>query len=96
MLSYDTSKSFDMAQERYVLYEIDVVHQLWQYLSHGKHGVSLQITNAMKILLLTGVRTDELYQWCLTPLIRIKPKLNKKRQSNARARTLYENTYKYW
>lgn len=39
---------------------LDEIHQLWQYLSHGKHGVSLQIKNAIKILLLTGVRSGEL------------------------------------
>lgn len=39
---------------------LDEIKQLWQFLSEGKHGVSLQITNAIKILLLTGVRTGEL------------------------------------
>lgn len=36
------------------------IQQLWVFLSNGKHHVSLQITNAIKILLLTGVRTGEL------------------------------------
>ncbi|PWY54615.1 integrase [Legionella qingyii] len=39
---------------------LDEIKQLWQFLNNGKHGVSLQITNAIKILLLTGVRTGEL------------------------------------
>jgi integrase len=39
---------------------LDEIKQLWQFLSNGKHSVSLQITNALKILLLTGVRTGEL------------------------------------
>ncbi|KTC97834.1 phage-related integrase [Legionella erythra] len=33
---------------------LDKIKQLWQFLSNGKHNVSLQITNAIKILLLTG------------------------------------------
>ncbi|HAU2169462.1 TPA: tyrosine-type recombinase/integrase [Legionella pneumophila] len=39
---------------------LEEIKQLWQFLSNGKHSVSLQITNAIKILLLTGVRTGEL------------------------------------
>ncbi len=39
---------------------LDEIKQLWLFLSEGNHGVSLQITNAIKILLLTGVRTGEL------------------------------------
>lgn len=45
-------------RERYLT--IDEIKQLWEFLSNGKHHVSLQITNAIKILLLTGVRTGEL------------------------------------
>ncbi|MDI9818669.1 MULTISPECIES: site-specific integrase [unclassified Legionella] len=50
-------------RERYLT--IDEIKQLWEFLSNGKHHVSLQITNAIKILLLTGVRTGELRiaQW---------------------------------
>ncbi|MFA6301686.1 MAG: tyrosine-type recombinase/integrase [Legionella sp.] len=39
---------------------LEEIKQLWQFFSHGKHGVSLQIINAIKILLLTGVRSGEL------------------------------------
>lgn len=39
---------------------LDEIKHLWLFLSEGRHGVSLQITNAIKILLLTGVRTGEL------------------------------------
>ena len=39
---------------------LNEIKQLWLFLNNGKHGVSLQIVNAIKILLLTGVRTGEL------------------------------------
>lgn len=39
---------------------LDEIKHLWLFLSESKHGVSLQIINAIKILLLTGVRTGEL------------------------------------
>ena len=39
---------------------LNEIKQLWSFLSEGKHNVSLQIINAIKILLLTGVRTGEL------------------------------------
>ena len=45
-------------RERFL--SLDEIKHLWLFLSEGKHGVSLQITNAIKILLLTGVRTGEL------------------------------------
>lgn len=45
-------------RERFL--NLDEIKQLWLFLSEGKHGVSLQIINAIKILLLTGVRTGEL------------------------------------
>lgn len=48
----------EKSRERYLT--LDEIQILWQFLSNGKHGVSLQITNAIKILLLTGVRTGEL------------------------------------
>ncbi len=39
---------------------IDEIKQLWHFIDEGKHNTSLQIKNAIKILLLTGVRTGEL------------------------------------
>ena len=39
---------------------INEIKQLWIFLNDGKHHVSLQVINAIKILLLTGVRTGEL------------------------------------
>lgn len=45
-------------RERFL--SLDEIKHLWLFLSEGKHGVSLQITGAIKILLLTGVRTGEL------------------------------------
>ncbi|STX52638.1 phage-related integrase [Legionella busanensis] len=39
---------------------LEEIKQLWKFLDNGKHSVSLQIKNALKILLLTGVRTGEL------------------------------------
>jgi len=39
---------------------LNEIKQLWVFLNEGKHNVSLQIINAIKILLLTGVRTGEL------------------------------------
>jgi integrase len=38
----------------------DEIKQLWHFLDEGKHSISLQIKSAIKILLLTGVRTGEL------------------------------------
>ncbi|WP_367607861.1 tyrosine-type recombinase/integrase [Legionella sp. W05-934-2] len=45
-------------RERFL--SLDEIKLVWDFLSDGEHGVSLQITNAIKILLLTGVRTGEL------------------------------------
>ncbi len=38
----------------------DEIKQLWHFLDEGKHSISLQIKNGIKLLLLTGVRTGEL------------------------------------
>ncbi|HRD70383.1 MAG TPA: tyrosine-type recombinase/integrase [Legionella sp.] len=44
---------------------IDEIKNLWLFLDSDKHALSLQIKNAIKIILLTGVRTGELRlaQW---------------------------------
>lgn len=44
---------------------IDEIKNLWLFLDSDKHALSLQIKNAIKIILLTGIRTGELRlaQW---------------------------------
>lgn len=39
---------------------LDEIKTLWLFLDSDKHAISLQIKNAIKIILLTGVRTGEL------------------------------------
>jgi len=45
-------------RERYL--SVDEIKALWVFLDSDKHNVSIQIKNAIKIILLTGVRTGEI------------------------------------
>lgn len=45
-------------KERYL--SLDEIKTLWQFLDSNRHTLSLQIKSAIKIILLTGVRTGEI------------------------------------
>lgn len=45
-------------RERYLT--LEEIKTIWQFLDSNHHGISLQIKNAVKILLLTGIRSGEL------------------------------------
>ncbi|MCC5792097.1 MAG: tyrosine-type recombinase/integrase [Legionellaceae bacterium] len=49
---------FEKARDRYLT--LDEIKELWFFLDSEKNHISLQIKNALKIILLTGVRTGEL------------------------------------
>ncbi|AWN73445.1 site-specific integrase [Legionella anisa] len=40
--------------------DLDEIKKLWLFLDNGNHSISIQIKNAIKIILLTGARTGEL------------------------------------
>ncbi len=48
----------EKARERFLT--IDEIKELWSFLDSEKNHISVQIKNALKIILLTGVRTGEL------------------------------------
>ncbi|STX29966.1 phage-related integrase [Legionella beliardensis] len=48
----------EKARERYL--SLDEIKTLWQFLESEEHDTSIQIRSALKIILLTGVRTGEI------------------------------------